>query len=350
MGDFRTSVFKAGLRTFYATGAHRALEPIFGGLGAILMLHHVRPVDRRTFAPNSLLEITPDYLDAVLTRVRARGFDIVPMDEVNERLAAGSGKRFLAITFDDGYKDTLIHAHPILARHKVPYTIYVPTSFIDHIGELWWVVLERTIRSQRAVTATMNGRVVHFDCSTPALKAEAYGEIYWWLRGLPETELRSFVRDLSFRHGIDFRDICKRLCMTWDDLQVLAADPLVTIGAHTVNHYMLAKFPIDLVKEEIVRSRDILEERFGRPVKHFAYPVGDPTSAGPREFELTARLGFETAVTTRPGLLYAEHAAHATALPRVSLNGHFQSLRYLDVFLSGAPFALFNRFKRVNAA
>lgn len=100
----------------------------------------------------------------------------------------------------------------------------------------------------------------------------------------------------------------------------------------------------------MLSSRTRIEARLARPVRHFAYPVGDPTSAGPREFALARQLGFETAVTTRPGLVYAEHRDHLTALPRVSLNGHFQALRYLDVLLSGAPFAFFNRFRRVNAA
>jgi peptidoglycan/xylan/chitin deacetylase (PgdA/CDA1 family) len=81
-----------------------------------------------------------------------------------------------------------------------------------------------------------------------------------------------------------------------------------------------------------------------------AYPLGDAGSAGPREFALAAELGFKTAVTTRSGVLFSEHREHLTALPRVSLNGHFQAIRYVDVLLSGAPFALMNGFRRVDAA
>ena len=50
-------------------------------------------------------------------------------------------------------------------------------------------------------------------------------------------------------------------------------------------------------------------------------------------------LGFKSAVTTRPGGLYPHHAANPHALPRVSLNGLFQSRRYVDVFASGAIFS-----------
>jgi peptidoglycan/xylan/chitin deacetylase (PgdA/CDA1 family) len=351
MSGIRMSAYKAGLETLYFTGAHRALRPLFGGIGAVLMLHHVRPARHGDFAPNALLEVTPDYLERVVERVRERGFDVVTLDEVRRRLIEGSeGRPFVAFTFDDGYRDNQEFAYPILKRHGVPFTIYLPTAFTDNEGELWWLVLEQTVRTQRVVVAQIAGKVVHLDCSTAALKREAYSEIYWWLRSLPETELRGYVRDLAARHGLDFRETCRELCMTWDEVRVLARDPLVTFGAHTVNHYMLAKFPLETARAEMVQSRAIIEERLGRPVSHFAYPVGDPTSAGPREFALAEELGFETAVTTRPGLIFPEHRAHLTALPRVSLNGYFQSLRYLDVLLSGAPFALFNRFRRVNAA
>jgi peptidoglycan/xylan/chitin deacetylase (PgdA/CDA1 family) len=351
MSGLRTTLFKAGLGTLYFTGAHRMLRPVFGGLGAILMLHHVRPAQGAEFAPNSLLEVTPGFLESVVERVRAQGFDIVAMDEVPERIRAGDEARpFVAFTFDDGYRDNAEFAWPILKRHGVPFTIYLPASFMDHEGELWWLVLEKTIQTQRTVVASIGGRTVHFDCSTAALKNEAWREIYWWLRSLPETDLRAYVRDLAARHGLDFRDICRSLCMTWDEVRALGQDPLVTYGAHTVNHVMLAKYPAETVRHEMLGSKERLERELGRTMAHFAYPVGDPTSAGMREFDMARELGFVTAVTTRPGVIHAEHADHLTALPRVSLNGHFQSLHYLDALLSGAPFAFFNRFRKVNAA
>ena len=62
---------------------------------------------------------------------------------------------------------------------------------------------------------------------------------------------------------------------------------------------------------------------------------------------LLRKAGYEMAVTTRKGLIYPAHREHLTALPRVSLNGSFQNLRYLEVLLSGTAFTLFNGFRRV---
>jgi len=70
--------------------------------------------------------------------------------------------------------------------------------------------------------------------------------------------------------------------------------------------------------------------------------------AGRREFNLAREAGFACAVTTRPGMIYAEHAAHLWALPRVSVNGLWQSLGDLESLLSGAPLLLWNRGRRVN--
>ena len=140
------------------------------------------------------------------------------------------------------------------------------------------------------------------------------------------------------------------LCMTWDEIRALAADPLATIGAHTVNHVMLAKASDQVARTELKVGREALEARLGRPVHHLAYPYGGRDIVGTREFRLAAELGYRTAVTTRPGVLFAEHREQLMALPRISLNGQFQEKRHLKVLMSGAATALANGFRRVDAA
>ena len=90
------------------------------------------------------------------------------------------------------------------------------------------------------------------------------------------------------RYQVDIAAFCDELCMDWDELTRLAADPLVTIGAHTVNHVMLAKVPEQMARSEMQMSRSVIEASLGTRPDHLSYPVGDPTSAGPREFRIAA--------------------------------------------------------------
>jgi peptidoglycan/xylan/chitin deacetylase (PgdA/CDA1 family) len=352
MANLRNTVFRAGLETLYFSGAHRVLRPLLGGVGMILTLHHVRPRRKARFQPNRLLEITPQFLEGAIKRLRRRGVDLVSMDELHRRLTERDfARRFVAFTFDDGYRDNLEHALPILTQHEVPFTQYIATSFPDKLGELWWVALECVVEKADRVVVEIGGNEHFFNCETAAKKTESHAQLYWWLRGLKdEKQLRAVVRDLCKRYGVDPTLPCRELCMTWPEIEQMARSKLATIGAHTVNHVMLKKSAREEAIGEIKRSREVVEASLGRRCEHFAYPVGDPTSAGPREFDLVRELGFKTGVTTRPGVLFAEHREHLTALPRVSLNGNFQSLRFIDVFLSGAPFALWNRFRKVDAA
>jgi peptidoglycan/xylan/chitin deacetylase (PgdA/CDA1 family) len=97
-------------------------------------------------------------------------------------------------------------------------------------------------------------------------------------------------------------------------------------------------------------SADVIERELKARPAHFSFPYGDESSARARDFALAKMLGFKTAVTTRKGVLFPAHKRYLTALPRVSLNGDYQSLAYTELYLSGAPFALWNRFQQVSAA
>lgn len=352
MSSLRYKLFRTALEALYFSGAYAVLRPLLGGVGAILMLHHVRPGRSDRFQPNRLLEVTPSYFDDVIRKVRKSRVDIVSLDEAHRRLTERDfSRRFVCITFDDGYRDTLHHAYPILKKHNAPFTVYVATSFADRVGELWWLALEAVVARNDLVGARIEGRDYWFEARTVQEKRAVFDHIYGCLRALKtEDALRQVVRDMASRHRVDVVSFCRDLCMDWQELAELARDPLVTIGAHTVNHPILAKITDNAVRAELENSRAVIEAATGTRPQHFAYPVGDRTAAGPREFQIAAELGYKTAVTTRPGMIFPEHAGHLLALPRLSLNGEFQHLRHAKVLLSGAATGLWNGFRKLNVA
>lgn len=348
MGAARTDLFRAAFTALDVTGVNRMLATRTRGLGLILTLHHVRPWSGRDFAPNRLLEVEPAFLDLTLTRARELGFDFVTLDEAARRIASGVSVRpFLHLTFDDGYRDVRDHALPIMRRHGAPGTLYVASAFADHRAEIWWLALEEAIARADRLLVDLGRGEASIPARTTAEKNKAWSEIYWALRAGPEQRLRQEARRLAELEGVDVFAFARELCMTWAELREVAADPLVTIGAHTITHPMLAKHPEDVARAEMAESREAIRVELGATPKHFAYPVGDLSAAGPREYGLAKELGFATAVTTRPGHLTKSNAAALTALPRVSLNGHFQTRAAIDALLSGAPFAASGLAKRM---
>jgi peptidoglycan/xylan/chitin deacetylase (PgdA/CDA1 family) len=352
VSGLKQTIIRGGLEGLYFTGAHMALKPFVSGVGAILTLHHVRPPRPGRFQPNRLLEVTPRFLTRIVKYLRRSGVDLVDLDEMHRRLSEGDfDRRFVCLTFDDGYRDAMQWAYPILKEAGAPFAVYVPTSFPDRLGELWWLALEAVIARNDHIGLQVAGRNQTFDCATVAAKRALYDELYWWLRARPtEADMRAVIKNLAACYHVDIAAFCEELCMSWPELAALAADPLVTIGAHTVSHSMLAKLPPDAVRSEMDLSRSIIEAALGTRPEHLSYPIGDSTSAGPREFAIAAELGFKTAVTTRPGVLFRSHSRHLTALPRISLNGEYQRLRYVRVLLSGSATAMWNGFRRLDAA
>lgn len=344
-----TTLLKAALSALHYSGADRLAAHMTGGDGVIFMLHQVVPGERRAFDPNGILKVTPEFLDGVIRQARESGFEIASLDDVKERLscAAQSRKPFAVFTLDDGYKDNRDFAYPVFKRHNAPFTIYVPTAYADGHGELWWLAFEEALRRLSHVEIDRDGVMQSYSLVTDAEKNRAFHDIYWWLRGIPEDRARAVVRDLATKAGFDVGALCRDLIMNWDEIRALAKDPLVTIAAHTINHFALAKLRPEDARREIAESVARVAHELGRPVRHFSYPYGDEGSAEEREFEIARSLGLETAVTTRKGLIRTAHADAMTALPRLSLNGDYQDARYVKVLLSGLPFALRDGVKAV---
>lgn len=305
--------------------------------GAILMFHRVVPkLGTSGFEPNRELEVTPDVLGEIIRGLRANGFEIVSLDDVPHRLDDKNGKPFACLTFDDGYRDNLELALPVCATLQAPFTVYLTTGFMDATSTIWWLDLEALVRTQTAVTLSLNGDDRTFATATPKEKSKAYAELSHHFERANAAEREACVQQMAQRYSVDGIASTRALMMSWDEARQLAGHPLVTIGAHSITHPTLASLTAAQSRHEIAQSRTIIEERLNRKIDHFAYPYGGPSNAGDREFAICKELGFATAVTTRFGLISEGSTPQRHALPRVTSNS-FDDQRTVRVKLSGLP-------------
>lgn len=339
MAGLRYHMIRLALEAIAGLGLDRALASRTRGRGVILTFHHVRPEALSRLPENAGLSITPDFLEAVILLLRRLDYDILPLGALAAGLADPAPARPVAVlTFDDGYRDNRDFALPVLRHHGAPFTLFVCPGFAERSAPLWWLDLEEAVLKLERIRLALPGGDFEAHATDQAAKLALLRALYWRLRECDEPALLAAVASLAHEAGVDQAARVAALCMDWDELRDFAAEPLATIGAHTLSHPRLAKLGEEEARVEIAGSRDRILSELGIDARHFAYPVGDPGSAGPRDHALAREAGFATAVTTVPGVLRPGAALHA--LPRLSVNGLFQKERYLRALISGVPFVL----------
>jgi peptidoglycan/xylan/chitin deacetylase (PgdA/CDA1 family) len=307
------------------------------GAGVILRFERVRPRSAARFQPLQSREITPEFLDRTIRALKRWNYDIISIDEVCRRaVTLAARERFVCLTFDRAYKDIVTSAYPVLSRHRVPFTVYVPTAFPDGIGEAWWLALEQVIARERRISLVVGRNEMHFDVAGVAEKYQLYDFLSQWMRSLEAAELSAAVKDLCTRYAVNLAALSRQVALDWDDLATLAADPLVTLGGATVNFPVLSNMKDAAALREMTMGKAVMETALRRDVRHFAYPFGDPKSWQRRHMALAEEAGFVSAVSTVSGVI--EPAGHTPllALPRMTWDGRLRSLRAMRVVLSGA--------------
>lgn len=291
-------------------------RPLLGGVGAIFVLHRVRERDPELrFEVNHRNSIAPHRFEQLLDTLESAGVSVVSLDEAMVRLAASRMDRFACLTFDDGYRDNHDTLLPILEARRLPATVYVAPGLLDGTAPLWWYALDEAIARESYLRLPLPTEI-RLDTGNAVSKQRAFETIAHVMVSSPASTRDGVLRALAARYGMDAQALAARHMMDWAALHSLAASPFVEIGAHTLTHPPLATLSIEAACAEMAGSRDRLEREIGQPVRHFAFPYGVPGTAGAREQELAARLGFSTAVTADPGNLSLRHAARPHALPR----------------------------------
>jgi len=322
--------------SFYA----RLKQRQTGGAGVVLRFQRVRPRRLGGFQPLQAQEISPRFLDRTVRALKRWKYDIVSMDEACRRaVSPPSRARFAALTFDGGYKDVATTAYPILQRHGIPFTVYLPTAFPDGLGQAWWLALEQMIGRENRISLVMDRKERHFLIHETAAKYELHELLSEWLRALAPADQSFAIKDLCKRYSVDMEALSRAASMDWDDLTKLAADPNVGIGSATVNYPALSSLRDGDAQREIAMGKAVAEAAFHREVRHFAYPFGDRESWRRQHVVMADEAGFTSAVSALPGIVEPLGRTNLHALPRIDWDGRQRSLRMMRVILSGFTFA-----------
>jgi peptidoglycan/xylan/chitin deacetylase (PgdA/CDA1 family) len=338
---------RARLELAYFSGHARIMQRQTGGAGVVLRFERVRPRRGARFQPLRSHEITPKFLDRTIRALKRWKYEIASIDEVCRRaVTLTAPRRFVCLTFDGGYKDLIISAYPVLSKHGVPFTVYVPTAFPDRLGEAWWLALEEVIARENRVSLVMDRNERHFDIRHTSEKYQLYEFLAGWMRTLAPSDLSSAIKDLCTRYSVDLAGLSRDASMDWNDLAKLAADPLVTIGSATVNYPVLTNLKDAAALREMTMGRAVAQAAFHRDVRHFAYPFGDRAAFRRAHVGMAEESGFASAATAISGIVEAEGRTNLRALPRISWDGRQRSLRVMRVMLSGFPFPAIKRVRK----
>lgn len=341
----RNTLIRAMSAAFHHTGMSRLVGMRYAGLGCIFNFHSVVR-DRAAFL-NDPMHLQVGFLAKLLDHYRRARCDIIAMDEVIGRLRNPNGRRFVAFTFDDGYRDNLTLALPVFESFDAPMTVYVTTDMVERRLRYWWGGLRELIKQHDDIVIDALGERISAR-SLPEKKA-AYLALCERVRSA-ENDLVPVVDQFLQQQGVSSERLLEEEALSADDVRALGRHPLVTVGGHTVTHAALSKLSTEDARSEMADNKRFLEDLCQQPVLHFAYPYGSEAACGGREFELAAEVGFETAVTTCYGTLFAEHAQATTAWPRVAVDGDRDYLSFLEFQRHGVVRALKSRFGAPTAA
>jgi peptidoglycan/xylan/chitin deacetylase (PgdA/CDA1 family)/glycosyltransferase involved in cell wall biosynthesis len=264
------------------------------------------------------LSVHPDHFEEQMAWL-ARHAQPMPLAELADAARAHRlPPRAVAVTFDDGYVDNLMVAQPILARHGVPATFFVPAGAIESGGEFWWDVLERLFFGPAPlppeVPPTLAGGAEPLPARSVEERAAAHWAVYHRLVRLGASERTSRLATLAAWAGLALGPAAGARPVTVAELRRLAAGPGAAIGAHGWSHLALPALEPAARRAEIEGGRARLEAWLGASVTALAYPYGawDPETA-----RLARDCGFALAVTCdeRP----VEPGADLWRLPRIEV-------------------------------
>jgi O-antigen/teichoic acid export membrane protein/peptidoglycan/xylan/chitin deacetylase (PgdA/CDA1 family) len=334
--QMKQNLYRSGLWFLAASGLPRVMARHNAGRGAILSFHRLYLPKSYEFGSQSL-SIAPKNFRRLVQTLQERGYDFLTMSALADRLRTGelAQRKFVCLTFDDGFVDNYREAYAICREFGVPMTVYLVSGFVRREFPMWSFGLEKALAANDALTFTWKGKEVRLDTRTMRQKRQAYLTVASLFVVAEHRSIKHVCTELSARYGIDFMALSDQNALTPEMIREMHASGLVEFGAHSVHHAYLSRIKGSDARWEIMQCKRDCEALLDTEIRHFAYPYGDGESFGSREIEFCRELGFSTAVTTESNTIFASDRDRPLALPRLTYSGTFQDTPLLDLLLSG---------------
>jgi peptidoglycan/xylan/chitin deacetylase (PgdA/CDA1 family) len=261
----------------------------------VLGWHNAEPTPFFPSAPGACAR----GLTRQLRAVRRMG-TVVPLEDALGALADGRPlpPRAVALTFDDGYRDNLETALPVLGRLGLPATFYLVPGLLDRSVRAWWEVLAWAFSRATVLIVEWRGR--RLTAGPGEASRQAMLEVSEEVKRLPRSEREAEIDALidALRPEGSEEEVAE-LFLDWDGARRLAAG--AAIGSHTMAHAILSEEPAAEQAADLADSRRVLEEGLGVPASTLAYPNGTAADYDEATLDAAAAAGYTGAVTTIDG-------------------------------------------------
>jgi len=283
---------RAAQTLFEWVGGASWLRNRFRGSIRILMYHR--------FPPGSRFEAQCAHL--------RKHYQPISLTDAVEQLKLGkeiSGHP-VVLTVDDGYRDFLENAVPVLDRYAIPATVFLTTDLPDRQGWLWVDRVAYCVRhsKHREVELGIGGG----ECwmlDTAERKRLAAESINSALKRLPNADRLKMLEKIPRVFDVDLPQTAPEthIPLSWDDVRALTKRGGIEFGAHTRSHPILSRLAgLAELEAEIAGSKQRIEEETGVAVRHFCYPNGTLEDISAETVDVTKSSGFSSAVIARRGV------------------------------------------------
>lgn len=318
---------------------HAVRQRITGAVKSALFRGGLIALSRRLGAPGRHLPVVryhsvseaPDYCPHSISipaalfereiRYLASRYRVITLEEGVRCLLEGRPfpERGVVITFDDGYKDNVTAALPVLRRHGASAMFYVATGPVLRRERFWVGWLHRAVFGADDARPIAEAFGMDPDAARDVDRQALVDAISRRINtGALEVRHRALSRVEAALGGAHRAPDGADFMMNEQDLRTLV-DAGMEIGAHTVSHPVLTGLPDDEALAELRESRTMLEAALGRPIEHLAYPNGVCERNFDRNTVRLAReAGFTSAATSERGSVGRDD--DPLALPRHGVN------------------------------